>query len=128
MIVDSSAIVAILLREPGFETLLGKLSLAEVAAVGTPTLTESALVLTSRLGTQGRVLLDQFIQQVGLVEVSFSEHHWRVATDAFERFGKGRYPAGLNFGDCMSYAVARVANRSLLCIGNDFPRTDLPLA
>lgn len=128
MIVDSSAIVAILLQEPGSEELVTKLAAAGVAAVGTPTLTESALVLTSRLGAQGRMLLDQFIQRFGLVEVPFSEHHWRVAVDAFERFGKGRHPAGLNFGDCMSYAVARLADRPLLFVGNDFPRTDLPLA
>jgi ribonuclease VapC len=128
MIVDSSAIVAILLQEPGHQTLISTLGGASVAAVGTPTLTESALVLTSRLGAQGRTLLDQFLQRFGLVEVPFSEHHWRVAVDAFERFGKGRHPASLNFGDCMSYAVAYLSNRPLLCVGNDFPRTDLPLA
>ena len=128
MIVDSSAIVAILLQEPGYEALIAKLAAAGVAAAGTPTLVESALVLTARLGPSGRTFLDQFLQRFGLVEVPFSEQHWRVAVDAFERFGKGRHPAGLNFGDCMSYAVARVANRPLLCIGNDFPRTDLPLA
>lgn len=128
MIVDSSAIVAILLEEPGHENLVAKLGAADLAAVGTPTLTESALVLTSRLGTRGRTLLDLFLQRLGLVEVPFSEHHWRVAVDAFERFGKGRHPAGLNFGDCMSYAVARLANRPLLCIGNDFPQTDLQIA
>jgi ribonuclease VapC len=128
MIVDSSAVVAILMAEPGHESLVARLAASPVAAVGAPTLVECGMVLTARLGPNGRVLLDQFVQRFRLVEVPFGERHWRVALDAFERFGKGRHPAGLNLGDCMSYAVAQVANRPLLCIGNDFTRTDLPLA
>ncbi|HYW12475.1 MAG TPA: type II toxin-antitoxin system VapC family toxin [Longimicrobium sp.] len=128
MIVDSSAVVAILLQEPGHEELVAKLATAPSAAIGAPTLTECGMVLTARLGTRGRVLLDAFLARFGLVEVPFGERHWRIALDAFETFGKGRHPASLNFGDCMSYSVARLANRPLLCIGNDFPRTDLPLA
>jgi ribonuclease VapC len=128
VIVDSSAVVAILLEEPGHEDLVAKLGAARTAAIGAPTLTECGIVLTARLGARGRVLLNEFVARFGLIEVPFGERHWRVALDAYETFGKGRHPASLNFGDCMSYAVARVANRPLLCIGNDVSRTDLPLA
>jgi ribonuclease VapC len=70
-------------------------------------------------------LIDEFKTRFGLEEVSFSPSHWVVAVEAYERFGKGRHPAKLNFGDCLSYAVARVADRPLLYVGNDFPLTDL---
>jgi len=60
--------------------------------------------------------------------VSFGEDHWREAARAFRRFGKGRHPAALNFGDCLTYAVARLAGAPLLCVGEDFPQTDLDLA
>jgi ribonuclease VapC len=60
--------------------------------------------------------------------VAFGEPHWRAALEAFRRFGKGRHPAGLNFGDCLSYAVARVAGHPLLFVGNDFSCTDIEVA
>jgi len=60
--------------------------------------------------------------------IEFGEHHWSVALGAFSRFGKGRHPAALNFGDCMTYAIAEVARRPLLCVGEDFAQTDLELA
>jgi len=60
--------------------------------------------------------------------IEFGEHHWSVALDAFSRFGKSRHPAALNFGACMTYAIAEVARRPLLCVGEDFAQTDLELA
>lgn len=60
--------------------------------------------------------------------VAFTEHHSRAAVDAYERFGKGRHAAALNFGDCLTYAVARLAERPLLFVGGDFAKTDLPAA
>ena len=57
--------------------------------------------------------------------VSFSEAHWREASDAFARYGKGRHPASLNFGDCMSYAVAKLSGAPLLFVGTDFAQTDI---
>jgi ribonuclease VapC len=128
MIVDTSVVVAVIMKEPGYETLAMKLSDADVLGIGTPTLTECGIVLSARLGPLGRTLLNGFLDQFPVVEVPFTEEHWRMALTAFERFGKGRHPAGLNFGDCMSYAVARLANRPLLFIGNDFTRTDLQIA
>lgn len=128
MIVDASVVVAIIAREPGYESLAEKLSRAEIPAIGTPTLTECGIVLSARFGPSGQSILEQFLQRFSLMEVPFTEAHWRTAVNAFERFGKGRHPAGLNFGDCMSYAVARLADRPLLCIGNDFVRTDIQIA
>lgn len=127
MIVDSSALVAILLRQPGYEAPLGHLATADVVGVGTPTLAETGIVLEARAGTPARSLLARFIHEARLVPVPFGEEHWRAAIDAFIRYGKGRHPAALNFGDCLTYATARLADEPLLCIGDDFARTDLPL-
>lgn len=128
MILDTSVIVAIALREPGYEDLVEKLRSADAVGIGTPTLAEAGIVLASRLGVEPQALLDRFIRDFGVVPVAFGEQHWREALDAYRRFGKGRHPAALNFGDCLSYAAARVADHPLLFVGNDFPRTDIEAA
>ncbi|MGN9907140.1 type II toxin-antitoxin system VapC family toxin [Phytohabitans sp. LJ34] len=128
MIVDSSAIIAILLQEAEWEPLLEKLVESEHApGVGAPTLVETGIVLAARLGIPGKTLLARFVQESELRVISFTADHWPVAVDAYLRYGKGRHPAALNFGDCLTYAVGRVASEPLLCLGNDFTRTDLPL-
>lgn len=127
MIVDSSAVVAILLEQPGHESLLDRIDDASTVGIGAPTLVETGIVLISRLGVQGRTLLARFLQESDLSVLAFTEEHWAVAADAFIRFGKGRHPAALNFGDCFSYAVSRIAKQPLLCLGNDFAQTDLAL-
>lgn len=128
MILDSSAIVAIVLREPGFESLVKKLARTAVLAVGAPTLTEAGIVLTARLGRDARGLLQGLLREWGAETVAFGEEHWREAVTAFERYGRGRHPAQLDFGDCMAYAVAKLSGEPLLCTGKDFPKTDLVLA
>lgn len=128
MILDTSAVVAIFLEEPGFEALEDAIAATEFVGIGTPTLTESAIVLASRLARDPRPTLRGFLHEFGLAEVAFGELHWRAATEAFLRFGKGRHPAGLNYGDCMSYATARVASQPLLFVGDDFRRTDIEAA
>jgi ribonuclease VapC len=125
MIVDSSAIVAILLREPGYEQLLDCLAADENAGIGAPTLAETGIVLVAKMGLMARTLLARFIDEAELVVVPFDDDHWQVATDAFVRFGKGLHTAALNFGDCMTYAVARLADEPLLYVGKDFVQTDL---
>jgi ribonuclease VapC len=127
VIVDSSVVVALLLREPGYEPLLERLAGEEDAGIGAPTLTETGIVLGAKLGVPGRSLVARFVQESRLVVIAFSELHWPVAIDAFQRFGKRRHPAGLNFGDCMTYATARLAAEPLLCLGDDFAKTDLEL-
>ncbi len=128
MIVDSSALVAILLEEPGHGELLDALSLQSPTGIGAPTLVETGIVLMARRGEPGRATLSRLVDAADLVVMPFEEHHWGVALDAFSRFGKGRHPAGLNFGDCMTYATAEVAREPLLCVGEDFAQTDLELA
>lgn len=128
MIVDSSALVAILLRQPDHEPVLGCLVREPAPAVGSPTLVETGIVLTARIGVGGQTLLARFAQEANLVVLPFTDEHWGAAVEAFRRYGKGRHPAQLNFGDCLTYATARLAGEPLLCLGNDFARTDLDLA
>jgi ribonuclease VapC len=125
MIVDSSAILAILLREPGCERLLDRPGSVRVVAVGVPTLFETALVMFSRLRRNARPLLNDFLPESDIEVVPFGREHYEVAVGAFFLYGKECHKAALNFGDCMSYAIARVAGMPLLCTGNDFSRTDL---
>ena len=128
MIVDSSALLAVLLRQAEHTRLVDALAAAPRVGVGGPALAETAMVLVSRLGVPGKSLLARLVQEAEIDVVSLGPGHWTVAVDAFIRFGKGRHPAGLNLGDCLTYAVARVAAEPLLCVGDDFPQTDLELA
>lgn len=125
MIVDTSALVAIVLQEPGFDDVLNKLARAPRAGIGTPTLAELGLVLTARLRSDPRSLIVRLLDELTVVEIPFGDAHWREAVDAFGRYGRGRHPAGLNFGDCLTYAVARLAGEPLLYVGDDFSHTDL---
>ena len=128
MVLDSSAIVAIHLREPGHERLIDKIDAAEVVVVGVPTLLETAMVLTARLRQDARPMMFAFLRRVEAEVIPFNEEHLDAAATAFIRFGRGRHPAALNFGDCMSYAVASVAGMPLLSTGEDFRSTDIPQA
>ena len=128
MIVDTSALVAVTFREPDHQELTAKLAGAPSAGIGTPTLAETGLVLASRLGQDSRDLVIRLLGEFGIEEIPFGDQHWREAVDAYLRFGRGRHKARLNFGDCLTYAVARLANEPLLSVGGDFPETDLELA
>lgn len=128
MIVDSSAIIAIVLREPGWQDLVSKLAAAASPAVAAPTLAETGLVLTAKIGRRASGVLSRFLQEAGLTVIPFADGHWRTAVEAYTRFGKGRHPASLNFGDCLTYAVAQLAGQPLLYVGDDFSKTDLPAA
>jgi ribonuclease VapC len=128
VIVDTSALVAITFAEPDHQSLIAKLAHAPSAGIGTPTLAETGLVLAARLGRDPRDLVIRLLDEFSIEQVPFGDHHWREAIDAYLRFGKGRHKAKLNFGDCVTYAVARLANEPLLFTGDDFPQTDLALA
>ena len=128
MILDSSAIVAILLKEPEHEELQAALAAALSLGVGTPTLLETAIVLSARLERDARGVVARFLQETGVVVVPFTEAHYSAAHQAWLDYGKGRHPAALNFGDCACYSTARLADEPLLCTGEDFPKTDLRLA
>lgn len=126
MIVDTSALVAVVVREPGYEGLLKAITDPEsAAAIGTPTVAELALVLSARLGTDARSLVSGLLDHLGITTVPFSDAHWRAAAEAFWLYGRGRHRAGLNFGDCLTYAVTSLADEPLLFVGDDFTHTDL---
>jgi ribonuclease VapC len=128
VIVDTSALVAITFAEPGYEELIAKLAGAPSAGIGTPTLAETGVVLAARLRQDSRDLVIRLLNEFSIEEIPFGDRHWREAVDAYLRFGKGRHKARLNFGDCLTYAVARLANEPLLFVGDDFPETDLDAA
>ncbi|MDP2956957.1 MAG: type II toxin-antitoxin system VapC family toxin [Longimicrobiales bacterium] len=128
MIVDTSAILAIVFQEQGWESVLNRIVSSPDVAAGAPTLAETGIVLQARLGNDAPGMLERMLREFGIQEVPFGEAHWREAVDAFRRIGKGRHAAGLNFGDCMTYALARLAAEPLLHVGEDFRRTDITLA
>lgn len=127
MIIDSSAILAVISKEPGYERIVHELAASLATRIGAPTRLETGIVLTARFGPRGKTALARFLQENSIETVAFGEAHASVALDAYSRFGKGRHPAALNFGDCCTYAVASVAGERLLCIGDDFVKTDLVL-
>jgi ribonuclease VapC len=128
VVLDSSAVVAILLKEADHQDLLAKIEAAPGVAIGAPTLVETLMVLTARLRGEPILALRELFHAVEAEVIPFSDDHSRVALRAYLRFGKGRHPAALNFGDCLSYATASVARQPLLFVGTDFSRTDIPAA
>jgi ribonuclease VapC len=128
MTLDSSAILAVLFRERGFESIVTRLLNTEVRTVDAPTLVETGIVLSAKLDSASQGLLDRFLQEFEVSTVSFGEPHRREACEAFLRFGRGRHPARLNYGDCLSYATARLSGQPLLFVGRDFRQTDIEAA
>jgi ribonuclease VapC len=127
LVLDSSVLVAILTQEPNNEIYDDAINAADQVLIGTPTLVETAMVLTSRIGHQaGMAELLAFIGRTQCEVMDFTKLHFLEAVTAFEKFGKGRHPAALNMGDCNSYATAKVAGATLLYKGDDFALTDLP--
>jgi ribonuclease VapC len=128
VILDSSAVVAVICGESGGDKLVRQIANARSVAIGAPTVAEAQLVLTNKLGKDGIPLLSQFLAEARVLIVPFTREHLSAFTDAFQRYGKGRHPAGLNFGDCFSYAIARTARQPLLFVGDDFSKTDIVAA
>lgn len=128
MILDSSAVVALFFQEPGHEALAVKIAQAEQVGIGAPSLVECGIVLSARMGNDARGLLARFLEETGIVIIPFTDAHYALAIGAWLKYGKGRHPAALNFGDCLSYAISKSAGMPLLCVGNDFAQTDLVLA
>jgi ribonuclease VapC len=128
MIVDSSALIAILFKEP--ESRLIDVAMVECAdcRMSAANFLEVSMVVLARRSPDAARDLDLLISRLGIRLVAFSESQARLARSAFERFGKGRHPAGLNFGDCIAYALARESGEELLFKGNDFAKTDIPAA
>ena len=127
MIIDSSAILAVIGKEPGYERIVHELAASSGTRIGAPTRLETGIVLTARFGPRGRTVLARFLQENYIQTVAFDDAHADAALDAYSRFGKGRHRAALKFGDCCTYAIASVADEPLLCVGDDFAQTDLLL-
>ena len=123
--IDSSAIVAIAGGEPDADRFRAAIKASPHHLIGAPTLFEMRIVLTTRLGADIAAQTLTLLVPERCRIVAFDEAHFAAATSAFDRFGKGRHPAALNYGDCMAYAVARVAGCPLLYKGEDFARTDI---
>ncbi len=124
--VDTSAIIAIALAEPEAEGFDRIVSTEPFIIIGVPTLLEARMMLAGRFGP---IAADKAMAMLveGWQVIAFTTDHLAAATDAFDRFGKGRHAARLNYGDCMAYAVAQVAGCPLLYKG-DFARTDIVAA
>ncbi len=126
MVIDPSAIVAILLREPGWEQLLQAIEQDPIKLIAMPSVLELHMIVQSRLGAEGVREMEFFLLKVGIQKIAMDENQLLWATYAFNKFGKGRHPAALNFGDCFSYALAKTSGEPLLFKGADFSKTDLP--
>lgn len=124
LVVDTSAVVAILNAEPGGKWLASRLAAADGRLMAAPIALELGIVLEARrpaaAGIGRRVIRDARIEVVSFDDV-LSER----ALEAWRRFGKGRHKAALNFGDCCTYALAEETGHPILCVGTDFPNTDL---
>ena len=125
MTLDSSALVAVLFAEPGYLDLVDRMLEADQVRVGAPTLVEAGLVLAGRRRSPAAGEIEGLVRELSMTVVPFGETEYRVALDAFARFGRGRHRAALNFGDCLSYATAAVAGDTLLFVGDDFTHTDI---
>lgn len=128
MTLDSSALLAILFSESGSLDLVDRILEAEVVRIGAPTLVETCMVFAARQGGDSTRDVGELITELGVTIVPFAEPEWHAAVSAFQRYGRGRHRAGLNFGDCLAYATAAVAGDSLLFTGNDFRLTDIATA
>ena len=128
MVLDSSALVALILREDEEPRLIRALDGAGAVYVGAPTVVETLMVLSSRMGMDATARLSAVLLASDAVVVPFTEDPAKRAHEAFMNFGKGRHRAGLNYGDCMAYAIAKVAGLPLLYVGDDFAQTDVMAA
>ena len=130
MLLDSSALVALVMAERPARAVFDALAAAPARTVGAPTLVETTMVLAGRRTPAAPDAVSDLTLVLARFEVAvlaFGQDHWPVAWSAFLRYGKGHHPAGLNFGDCLTYAVAKLSGLPLLCVGGDFAQTDLTL-
>ncbi len=128
MVIDTSVLVAILQREPERRVFIEAIEGADSIRISVAGFVESSIVIEARYGAEGLRDLDRFISLAGieLVPVDLDQAH--LARSAFSRYGKGRHRAALKYGDCFSYAAAISLGEPLLCNGDDFIHTDVPIA
>lgn len=128
MIVDTSALVAILYREPEAEAFVRRIQAADTSRISVANHVELLMVIEHQLGHEGTRQAEAFFRRAGIVVEPVSLEQGELARQAFLDFGKGRHRAGLNFGDCFAYALAKAFGEPLLFKGNDFSQTDIEAA
>jgi ribonuclease VapC len=128
MVIDTSAFLAILFGEPERDRFIELLADADDPLISAATLVETSIVMLAKTGPNGVSDLDELMAAAAVRCVAVDSDQAHLAREAFTRFGKGRAPAGLNHGDCFSYALARAIGRPLLFKGDDFARTDVTTA
>ena len=127
MVIDSSALLAVLLAEPERAHFVDLIAKASVRLLSAANALEAAIVSESRLSMIGGHELDILIQKASIEIVSVDAEQFSAARLAWRKYGKGRHPAALNFGDCFAYALSKVSSEPLLAKGIDFQKTDLQL-
>lgn len=127
MIIDTSALLAILYQEEDAEQFVRAIVGATVCRMSAANFLEAAINVDSRGGYDSSRQLDFFIQQTGIEIADVTAAQIQIARQAYQDFGKGRHKAGLNFGDCFAYALVRETGEPLLCKGNDFLHTDIAI-
>ena len=127
MVIDTSAIAAILLGEPEAADFIAKIAAANVRLISAATLLECQIVMMVRKGELGRAELQLFVHEAELEVVAFDQNQVDFAALAWRRYGKGRHPAALNYGDCFAYALAKATGEPLLFKGADFSQTDIAI-
>ena len=128
MILDTSALVAVLYGEPEARDFVERIRAADVCRISVANHVELSMVIESQLGPNGTRQADAFLRRAGVVVEPVTIEQGDLARQAFLDFGKGRHKAGLNFGDCFSYALARATGEALLFKGDDFALTDIRCA
>jgi ribonuclease VapC len=125
MVIDSSVLIAILFDEAERRSLEDEIESDPVRLISAMTKLESGIVMVARYGPEGGLRLDRLIERLAATVAPFDEPQADIAREAFARYGKGRHPAGLNFGDCVAYALAMAEAEPLLFKGTDFGQTDV---
>jgi ribonuclease VapC len=128
VIVDTSALLAVLFGERDAENYARAISEAEICRISAATFVEVSVVVESQTGDAGSRQWDSFFRTAGISIEPVTDEQAHAARQAWSDFGKGRHPAGLNFGDCFSYALAKVSGEPLLFKGQDFRKTGIPAA
>lgn len=125
MVIDTSALLAILQNEPERRKFNEAIEAAETRSMSTASFLEASMIVESRYGADGVRDLDLLIAKAKISLVPVDEDQAHLARQGFQKYGKGRHPAGLNYGDCFSYALARSLEQPLLFKGNNFSQTDV---
>lgn len=128
MVIDTSALVAMLSNEPEAERFEAAVDNDSVLLMSTASYVETAIVIESRYGEPGGRELDLWLHRAAVDLVAILPEQAHAARAAYRKYGKGRHPAGLNYGDCFSYALAKISGEPLLFNGDDFPNTDVAAA